>query len=221
MTLRRAPVTRPDHTRRPGRPSARTGPATTRAELLDAAQQLIAERGFDGTSIRELANRAGVTHGTVQHHFATKAALWQAVVDEVIVPRLTTVFGQLLAEPRAGVEAAVAALLRPALTGEGFSGAVLMDNSDGADERLRYLAEATEPGRAEVAARSQSLVAAGLLRPVSRTAFGALEIALFCLGSATEALRAFLDVDIADHEQQQALVADITDIYLYGVIPRD
>ena len=66
----------------------------------------------------------------------------------------------------------------------------------------------------------QSLMAAGALRPVNPTAISAIDIALFCLGSATDALRTFLDIDITDDEQREALVAGITDIYLYGVIPR-
>lgn len=206
--------------RRPGRPSNESGPVITRAELLAIAQRMIAENGFDATSIRGLAREAGITHGTVQHHFPTKQALWHAVVDEVIVPNIEATVSQLSDHASGGVEAAIATRLRRALATQGLSGSILLDNTHGAKERLAYLADATHTGRAEVNAQIKSLTAAGELRPISPTAISAVDIALFCLGSATDALRAFLDIDISDDEQREALVADITDIYLYGVIPR-
>ena len=206
--------------RRPGRPSNETGPVITRAELLAIAQRMIAENGFDATSIRGLAREAGITHGTVQHHFPTKQALWQAVVDEVIVPGIEAAVSQLSDDASGGVETAIATRLRQALTNRGLTGAVLLDSTDGAHERLTYLADATQSSRAEGNTQIQSLTAAGALRPVNPTAISAVDIALFCLGSATDALRTFLDIDISDDEQREALVADITDIYLYGVIPR-
>jgi len=209
-----------DEGRRPGRPSNATGPVITRAELLEAAQRMIAEKGFDGTSIRGLAREAGVTHGTLQHHFPTKQAIWQAVVDELIAPRIEGTVSQLVADPRSGVEVAIATRLRQALTNQGLSGTVLLDSSDGALERMGYLADATQASRSAGLTQLQSLAAEGALRPVSPTAIGALDIALFCLGSATDALRTFLDIDISDDEEREALVAGITDIYLYGVIPR-
>ena len=213
-------MTTTDEGRRPGRPSNETGPVITRAELLEAAQRMIAKNGFDGTSIRGLAREAGVTHGTVQHHFPTKQAIWQAVVDEVIAPGIEAALSQLFADPDRGVEAVIATRLRQALTSQGFSGAILLDNTDGALDRLSYLADATRTSRDEGAAQLRSLAAAGALRPVNPTAISAIDIALFCLGSANDALRTFLDIDISDDEQREALVADITDIYLYGVIPR-
>jgi len=209
-----------DEGRRPGRPSNETGPVITRAELLEAAQRMIANKGFDGTSIRGLAREAGVTHGTVQHHFPTKQAIWQAVVDEVIVPRVEGTVSQLSDDVSGGVEAAIATRLRQALTNQGLSGTVLLDSSDGALERMGYLADATQASRSAGLTQLQSLAAEGALRPVNPTAIGALDIALFCLGSAADALRTFLDIDIADDKQREALVADITDIYLYGVLPR-
>lgn len=51
-----------------------------RARVLRAAQSLFSERGFRGTSVRAVAERAGVSVGCVQHHFGTKAELEQAVM---------------------------------------------------------------------------------------------------------------------------------------------
>src|SRR5271154_6643145 len=49
--------------------------AATRTALLDAAIDCLAEEGYVNTTTRRVAERAGVTPGALQHHFATKAEL--------------------------------------------------------------------------------------------------------------------------------------------------
>ncbi len=56
--------------------------ATTRA-IEAAARKLFAARGFAGTSIDEIAARAGVAKGAVYHHYASKEALFERVLDAV------------------------------------------------------------------------------------------------------------------------------------------
>jgi TetR/AcrR family transcriptional regulator len=57
-------------------------PATDRrAQLLDIALNLFSEKGFDRTTTKEVAAAAGVTEAIVFRHFATKQALYQAVLD--------------------------------------------------------------------------------------------------------------------------------------------
>ncbi|WP_328308746.1 TetR/AcrR family transcriptional regulator [Actinomycetospora sp. NBC_00405] len=53
--------------------------AATRAGLVEAATELFAARGFAETSIDDVAAVAGMTKGAVYHHFAGKAALFEAV----------------------------------------------------------------------------------------------------------------------------------------------
>ncbi|MGV7942548.1 TetR family transcriptional regulator, partial [Mycobacterium kansasii] len=52
----------------------------TRATILAAAEALIAERGFDRTSLQQVADRAGVTKANVYYYFRTKEALLGGVV---------------------------------------------------------------------------------------------------------------------------------------------
>ena len=54
----------------------------TRDRILEAAFHLFAERGFSGTTTREIAERAGVNEVTVFRHFHTKEKLFQAGVEE-------------------------------------------------------------------------------------------------------------------------------------------
>ena len=55
----------------------------TRRRILRAAQACFAERGFLGTSTREIATAAGTAQGLLRYHFETKEALWRAVIDAV------------------------------------------------------------------------------------------------------------------------------------------
>jgi AcrR family transcriptional regulator len=50
--------------------------------LLDAARELFAERGFKGTSTRDIAERAGVSEVMIFRHFGSKANLFQESVVE-------------------------------------------------------------------------------------------------------------------------------------------
>ncbi len=58
-----------------GVPRRRRDPAASRAAILEAARQVFTERGYAGGTIREIATRAGVTHGLVMRHFGTKERL--------------------------------------------------------------------------------------------------------------------------------------------------
>jgi AcrR family transcriptional regulator len=53
-------------------------------EILNVARTLLIERGLNGTSIAEVANRSGAAVGSVTHFYKTKDALAAAVAEEVI-----------------------------------------------------------------------------------------------------------------------------------------
>jgi AcrR family transcriptional regulator len=53
----------------------------TRAALLEEATALFAERGYAGTSLEDVASASQVSRGAVYHHFASKQALFEAVLD--------------------------------------------------------------------------------------------------------------------------------------------
>lgn len=53
-----------------------------RRALIDEATEVIAERGVTGWSMRELARRAGVSHGAPAHHFGDRRGLLTAIATE-------------------------------------------------------------------------------------------------------------------------------------------
>src|SRR5436190_82920 len=66
--------------RAPGRPRGDLG---TRERLVGLAVPAFAERGFAGTSVRELAAAAGVTNASLLHHYPSKEALYGAVLSRI------------------------------------------------------------------------------------------------------------------------------------------
>jgi AcrR family transcriptional regulator len=57
--------------------------AQTRAALVNAGRRLFGTKGFAATSVEDIARAARVTTGALYHHFPTKAAVFEAVFEQV------------------------------------------------------------------------------------------------------------------------------------------
>lgn len=77
-------------TRSRGRPPTGSRAAVSAEAVLEAALEAFAERGFEGTSVREVARHLGVSHNLIPQRFGSKEDLWRAAVDHG--------FGQLAVE---------------------------------------------------------------------------------------------------------------------------
>lgn len=64
-----------------GRPSADDPDTISTDELLDAALEAFAERGYEATSVREIARSLGVSHNFIPQRIGSKEDLWYAAVD--------------------------------------------------------------------------------------------------------------------------------------------
>jgi AcrR family transcriptional regulator len=69
---------RPVRHRRPQRRSSET-----QQKLIDAAIQLLQESGFSRLTLTDVARRAGLTSGAIQHHFSSRRALIRSVVESL------------------------------------------------------------------------------------------------------------------------------------------
>lgn len=113
------------------RPSPRMpqGSAAARpAQIRDVAMKCFAERGIASTSLRTIAEEAGVSLGLIQHYFVTKTQLIEAIDHHVL-----EVFAQMSGEPPASGDQVGAASDRLA--------ALMTDNPDVMDYVGRALAE--------------------------------------------------------------------------------
>jgi AcrR family transcriptional regulator len=64
----------------------RLGGERTAERILDVAEELFAERGYQGTTLRDVATRVGVRPPSLYNHFASKDALYAAVLERGIGP---------------------------------------------------------------------------------------------------------------------------------------
>ena len=76
----------------------------SRAKILDAALELFSRGGYRGTSMREIADEAGVSTGNVYHQFPDKEALFITLLDE---------YWQMLGAPDHPLNQALAGSLFP------------------------------------------------------------------------------------------------------------
>jgi len=89
---RPSPAPPPGETTTPrpvGRPRVDRSEAPSRIAILDAAESLFAERGFDATPTKAIARRADVTPGLVFYYFPTKESLLKTLVEErSVLPKI-------------------------------------------------------------------------------------------------------------------------------------
>ena len=82
-------------------------PRTTKVRILDAAEEVFAQRGFEGASTREIAARADVNISSLHYHWASKETLYVAVFRNVfarIMEHLESSITPLLGREPAHVE---------------------------------------------------------------------------------------------------------------------
>ena len=94
-------------------PRARMTGAQRREQLLDVGRGLFAEKGFEGTTVEEIAARAEVSKPVVYEHFGGKEGLYAVVVDREIRQLLEAVTTALtsVGDPRVLLERAALGLL--------------------------------------------------------------------------------------------------------------
>jgi TetR/AcrR family transcriptional regulator len=96
LPRRLPPPTLPSDPKPPAPDPIRRDAERSRQAILDAAERLFAERGFESTSLQEIGSAAGVSRGTPGYFFGSKDALRHAVLDRAIAARrdLVTQIGE-------------------------------------------------------------------------------------------------------------------------------
>ena len=121
-----------------------------RDELLNIAAGLFAEKGFKNTTVRDIADAAGILSGSLYHHFDSK----ESMVDEILSTFQARLFGEydeVLAsdlDARAKIEAAVR-LSFAAIDEHQHAVAIFQNDADylGSFDRFSYLAERNAQSR--------------------------------------------------------------------------
>ncbi len=82
---------------KPSGPRSRKG-ALTRARLVDAAKAVFEEQGFLDARVSDIAERAGLSHGSFYHYFDSKEEIFREVAAEVD-ERLSAPLGDVILDP--------------------------------------------------------------------------------------------------------------------------
>ena len=77
----------------------------TRSQLIAIATRMFADRGYEDTSIEAVLREAGVSRGSIYHHFPSKEALFEAVAEDV-----ETSVGEQTLAAASGIDSPLAAL---------------------------------------------------------------------------------------------------------------
>lgn len=71
----------------------------TQAKILDAAEAVFSEQGFEKTQLEEVAARAGFTRGAIYAHYASKEDLFLALMEQRVLTKLNHIRHVIEAEP--------------------------------------------------------------------------------------------------------------------------
>lgn len=122
-------------------PISRRRPTPTKLRILDAAESLFMEHGFEATSLRAITTDAGVNLAAVNYHFGSKEELFEAVLTRRLDPMnrqrvaLLTEYEAVAAPMPVDCEKILAALFLPAL-------GLARDRTQGGENFLRLLGRA-------------------------------------------------------------------------------
>src|SRR5277367_4422518 len=90
--------------------------ADTKSKILDVAENLFGNQGFEGTSLRDITAKAQVNLAAVNYHFQSKDSLIDAIIERRLAPVNRRRLGMLeAAGPSPSVEQIVNAFLSPLL----------------------------------------------------------------------------------------------------------
>ena len=83
--------------RKKNKPQLRT--AETVAKILDAAQEIFSEQGFEKTQLEEVAARAGYSRGAIYAHYTSKEDVFLALMEQRVLTKYTAMRQALEIEP--------------------------------------------------------------------------------------------------------------------------
>lgn len=153
---------------------------TTRRRLMAAAVDCLAERGWAGSTMGVVAERAGVSRGAAQHHFPTREALVVATVEHLGGEQIEELRRRAATLPRGRSRAEpVARMLLNLYTGPKFRAALHLWVAASGDEALREVLAPLEAKVGRVAHRTAvELLGADESRPgVRETVQATLDLA--------------------------------------------
>jgi AcrR family transcriptional regulator len=191
----------------------------TRTKILQAALQLFARQGYDGTTTRDLAKLAGVAEGTLFRHFANKKAILIEVATTGWVDILTDLLTEL---SEMGSYKAVSQVMRRRMLNMRKNGDLLRV----CFIEAQYHPELKETIQAEVISKMTDVAEAffatamekGIYRQMNPKIVAKVFLGIFAIAGFSE--QTIIDPE-ASPQAMQEMAEGISDIFLRGVLNSD
>jgi AcrR family transcriptional regulator len=135
----------------------------TRQRILDAAVQLFALNGHDGTTVRDIASAASVPHTSIPYYFQTKEDLWREAVAQMFERLRTDVGGVDLAEGPEGYRQFIRRYVRYCARHPEHARLMVHESIRGGDRLDWAVANFLRPGHKSIGPTSAQLMAGGSL----------------------------------------------------------
>lgn len=220
MTTRTISSTPTSRAKSPGVRRASAGrPETkgerTRAALIEASYHLFLSRGYHGTSMRDIAQTAGIALGGIYNHFDTKEDIFLAMLVERhpftnVVPALQSASG---ATVEALLSDAAARLIEALGQSQDTIGLILIEQIEFNGKHISRLIKQYYPGLKEFVERLNRV--RGPLRPLPQPVLLRAFIGLFISYYMTE--RLIVEQRLAKHPHHNDF-AYFVEIFLHGVL---
>lgn len=188
----------------------------TRTRILQAGKQLFAQKGYEGTTTKDLAAAAGVAEGTLFRHFANKKAILIEVATQGWVEILTDLLTEL---SEMGSYKAVSQVLQRRMMN-------LHENSDmmrvcfmeaqfHPELRDRVQAEVIDKMMNVAEAFFQTAMERGIYRPMNPKVVARVFLGMFAISGFSQ--ETILSPNASPKEMQE-MAEGIADIFLNGVL---
>jgi len=187
----------------------------TRENILEAARQLFVQQGYHGTSMRQIAARAGIALGSLYNHFANKDEVFHVVFVEnhpyrEIVPLLLAAQGD---DIETFVRNAASRLLRSLENRPDFLNLMFIELVEFKSAHISELFASIMPQAMQIVQRIVGL-GQGRLRPIPPPTLIRSFLGLFFSYYMTE----LIIVPVAPPEFMEGAIDHFVDIYLHGIL---
>jgi AcrR family transcriptional regulator len=188
--------------------------ARTRSALIETGYQLFIEKGYHGTSMREIADEAGLALGGIYNHFANKEDIFVAVLTArnpylKIFPALQAAQGETVEEL---VRDAATRMIKALGESRGMMGLMFVEQIEFNGRHIRQIIEVYYPAMKEFIQRLSEV--RGPLRPIPPLVLLRAFIGLFFSYYMTE----MLVIERLPARARQDTFDHFIEIYLHGVL---
>lgn len=185
---------------------------TGRARIRDAAIALFGERGVDGTSLKVIAKKAGVSQPLIVHHFGSKEGLRVACDEHVAA----TIRSQKLDAVAQGPQLDPLAALRQATESRAILRYLARTLGDGSPHVATLISEMVD----DAVEYTEEGVRTGMIKPSDYPRERVVVLLLWSFGALTlhEHLERLLGIDLlGDPEQMGPYVLPVMELFTQGV----